>query len=53
FQQVWRKLQDVCNEIYALSKSFFIMSTTSYSQLVGVSAQSIFKDEKTSGIRLT
>ncbi|CAI8598352.1 unnamed protein product [Vicia faba] len=46
FQQVWRKLQDVCNEISALSKSLSIMSTTSYSQLVGVSAQSTFKDEK-------
>ncbi|XP_058786893.1 PHD finger protein EHD3-like [Vicia villosa] len=45
-QQVWRKLQDVGNEISALSKSLSIMSTTFYSELVGVSAQSTFEDEK-------
>ncbi|KAI5405841.1 PHD finger protein EHD3 isoform X2 [Lathyrus oleraceus] len=45
-QQVWSKLQDVCNGVSALSKSLSNMSTTSYSELVGISAQSTFEDEK-------
>ncbi|XP_004502548.1 PHD finger protein EHD3 isoform X2 [Cicer arietinum] len=45
-EQVWRKLQDTCNEIFALAKSLSTMSRTSYCELVGVSAQSTFEDEK-------
>ncbi|XP_022636332.1 uncharacterized protein LOC106762438 [Vigna radiata var. radiata] len=45
-QQVWGKLQDTGNEIVALAKSLSSMSTTSYSELVGVSAPSTFQDEK-------
>ncbi|XP_028235953.1 PHD finger protein EHD3-like isoform X2 [Glycine soja] len=45
-QQVWRKLQDAGNEIVALAKSLSNMSRTSYSELVGIPAQSTFQDEK-------
>ncbi|TKY74218.1 Methyl-CpG-binding domain-containing protein 9 [Spatholobus suberectus] len=45
-QQVWRKLQDTGNEIVTLAKSLSNMSRTSYSELVGVPAQSTFQDEK-------
>ncbi|CAK8567421.1 unnamed protein product [Lathyrus sativus] len=45
-QQVWSKLQYVSHEISALSKSLSNMSTTFYSELVGISAQSTFEDEK-------
>lgn len=45
-QQVWRKLQDTGNEIVALAKSLSNMSKTSYSELVGISAQSTFQDDK-------
>ncbi|RDY04664.1 PHD finger protein EHD3, partial [Mucuna pruriens] len=45
-QQVWRKLQDTGNEIVALAKSLSSMTRTSYSELVGISAQSTFQDEK-------
>ncbi|XP_045816173.1 uncharacterized protein LOC123909384 [Trifolium pratense] len=45
-QQVWRKLQNTSNKIFALSKSLVDLSTTCYSELVGISAQSTSEDEK-------
>jgi hypothetical protein len=45
-QQVWRKLQNTSNKIFAFSKSLCDLSTTSYSELVEISAQSTFEDEK-------
>ncbi|GAU33641.1 hypothetical protein TSUD_310490 [Trifolium subterraneum] len=45
-QQVWRKLQNTSNKIFAFSKSLIDLSTTSYAELVGSSEQSTFEDEK-------
>ncbi|XP_027903225.1 PHD finger protein EHD3-like [Vigna unguiculata] len=47
-QQVWGKLQDTGNEIVALAKSLSSISTTSYSELVGVSAPSTFREKQPS-----
>ncbi|KAK7286934.1 hypothetical protein RJT34_22301 [Clitoria ternatea] len=44
--EVWRKLQDTGNQIVALAKSLSNMSRSSFSEQVGISAQSSFEDEK-------
>ncbi|KAJ1387358.1 Zinc finger, PHD-type [Sesbania bispinosa] len=45
-QQVWRKLQNAGNEIVALTKSLSNMSRISYCELVGISAEGTYEDEK-------